>query len=311
MNAPHVSVVVPTLNGAATLPALLDALWAQRTVHPLEIIAVDSGSTDGTLQLIERRVKTVVRIPPADFDHGLSRNAGLERTTGEFVVLLVQDAVPVGDSWIDHLVAPLVVDGTLAASFARQEPRGDASALTKAYLDLYVGTKRAAWTSRLAGGQAEFDALTPFERLRVCTFDNVASCIRRSVWVQHPFKPTPIAEDVEWAKDVLLTGHGITFVPEAVVVHSHDRAAQYEFERTRALHDRLFRLLGLQTIPRRSDLARAMIASLRFHLRCEWRSPSRWPRAAALAVAWPAGQYAGARIGRNGGSSPRPSPGRV
>ena len=311
MSQPQVSVVVPTRNGAATLPALLDALWSQKTTAPIEIIAVDSGSTDRTLEVLERRVRTVVRVQPAQFDHGLSRNAGIEQARGEFIVLLVQDALPLSDGWIDRLVAPLIADATLAATFARQEPRSDASALSKAYLQLYPGSHRMAWTSRLPGGQPQFDAMTPFERLRLCTFDNVASCIRRSVWVQHPFKPTPIAEDVEWARDVLLAGHGIAFVPDAVVMHSHDRSARYEFQRTRALHDRLFRLLGLQTIPRRADLVRAMIWSFGFHLRCEWRSPGRWPRAAALAVAWPAGQYAGARTGQTGGPSPRPKAGVI
>jgi len=305
MSAPAISVVVPTFNGAASLPALLNSLWSQRTAHPLEIIAVDSGSTDGTIELLAGRVQTIVQVAPADFDHGLSRNAGIERATGEFVVLLVQDAEPVGTDWIDRLVAPLIANETLAGTFSRQVPRADASALARAQLRDYPGALTDAWTSRLTGGRREFDALSPVERMRRCTFDNVASCLRRSVWVRHPFKATPIAEDVEWAREVLLAGFGISFVPDAVVIHSHDRSARYEFERTRLLHERLFRLFGLRTIPRRSDLARAMVSSLGVHLGREWRSPAQWPRAAALAVAWPYGQYLGGRLGQSGVTSPR------
>ena len=311
MSAPRVSVVLPTRNGAATLPALLDALWAQKTTHPIEIIAVDSGSTDGTLELLERRVRTVVHIPAAEFDHGRSRNAGIERAEGDFVVLLVQDALPVSDDWIRRLTAPLTSDATLAGTFARQQPRSDAPALTKMQLQRYAATQLEPWTHRLPGGHSEFDALSPVERLRRCTFDNVASCIRRSVWLLQPFKVTPIAEDVEWARDVLLAGFGIAFVPDAVVIHSHDRSASYEYERTRVLHDRLYRLFGLQTIPTLPALARAMVSSLAFHVRCESRSPSRWPRATALALAWPAGQYVGARRGRFDDSPLRSKTGRV
>ena len=311
MSAPRVSVVVPTRNGAATLPAMLDALRAQKTAHALDIIAVDSGSTDGTLDVLAGRVRHVVGIAAEEFDHGLSRNAGIERADGDFVVLLVQDALPVSEDWIDRLVAPLVADDTLAGTFARQQPRSDASALTKAQLRDYSASQSVPWTSRIPGGRPEFDALSPIERFRRCTFDNVASCIRRSVWLQQPFKPTPIAEDLEWARDVLLAGHGIAYVPDAVVIHSHDRPARYEFERTRVLHDRLFRLFCLQTIPNRSGLARAMLTSLGAHLGREWRSPSRWPRAAALAFAWPAGQFAGARRGRNGPFQSRPKAGVV
>jgi rhamnosyltransferase len=304
-SAPRVSVVVPTRDGASTLPALLDALWSQKTNHPLDIIAVDSGSSDGSLAILERRTRAVVRIPPAEFDHGLSRNAGIALAQGELVVLLVQDALPVSDDWIHRLTSPLISDATLAGTFARQQPRPEASALAKAYLRKYVATQTEPWVSRLPGGQAEFDALAPIERLRRCTFDNVASCIRRSVWQRQPFKSAPIAEDLEWAKDVLLAGHGIGFVPDAAVIHSHDRSAPHEFERTRALHDRLFTLFGLQTIPDLPHLARAMTSCLGHHLGTEWRSPVQWPRAAALAIAWPAGQYAGARRGRAEGGSAR------
>lgn len=299
----RVSVVIPTRNGAATLPALLDALWSQKTSQPLEIIGVDSGSTDGTLELLERRCHGVIRIPPAEFDHGLSRNAGIGRTQGDLIVLLVQDALPVSADWIHRLTSPLLSDSSLAGAFARQQPRPDASALSRAYLRKYAATQSEAWVSRLPGGQAELDRLTPIERLRRCTFDNVASSIRRSVWQDHPFKATPIAEDLEWARDVLLAGHGIAYVPDATVIHSHDRAAPYEYERTRALHDRLFSLFGLQTIPDLPHLARAVTSCLGHHLGTEWRSPMQWPRAAALAVAWPAGQYAGARRGRAGVST--------
>ena len=309
MSGPSVSVVVPTFNGAATLPALLDSLRAQRTAHPLEIVVVDSGSTDGTLELIADRVRTIVRIAPGEFDHGLSRNAGIEHATGEFVVLLVQDALPLGQDWIDRLTAPLIADETLAGTFSRQEPRPDASALTREQLRSYPGSLPNAWTSRLTGGRAEFDALSPVERLRRCTFDNVASCLRRSVWEQVRFNATPIAEDVEWARDVLLAGYGIAFVPEAVVLHSHDRSARYEFERTHLLHERLYRLFGLRTIPKRSGLARAIVSSLGFHIGCEWRSPARWPRAAALAVAWPYGQYLGGRRGHTVVSPTHQKPG--
>jgi len=178
MSAPRVSVVVPTRNGAATLPAMLDALRAQKTAHALDIIAVDSGSTDGTLDVLAGRVRHVVGIAAEEFDHGLSRNAGIERADGDFVVLLVQDALPVSEDWIDRLVAPLLADGTLAGTFARQQPRSDASALTKAQLRDYAASQSVPWTSRIPGGRPEFDALSPIERFRRCTFDNVASCIR-------------------------------------------------------------------------------------------------------------------------------------
>jgi rhamnosyltransferase len=298
MTGPCVSVVIVTRNGAATLPALLDALWAQRTTEPIEIIAVDSGSTDGTRALLAPRVTHLLDVDPREFNHGLTRNAGIERARGQFVVLLVQDALPVSEDWIERLTRPLVLDPLLAGTFARQVPRADASALTRRQLAQWVANGTVGWTSRLPGGHAQLAAMTPMERLLRCAFDNVASCVRRSTWERHPFRATAIAEDLEWSLDVLLAGHSVAFVPEATVIHSHERSAWYEYTRTSAVHDRLTDLFDLQTVPTLPALARAILSSTAVHARCEWRTPSQWPRALALAVAWPLGQYAGARRAR-------------
>jgi len=288
VSRPLASVVIPTCNGAATLPALLDALARQRVDFPFEVVAVDSASTDGSAELLRGRVDRVISIPAGTFDHGTTRNLAIEQSQGELIVLMVQDAVPASDTWLAALTAPLRAEAGLAGTFARQIPRPDASAITRRHLERWAGASAAPRTIAPASA-AEFDALTPSARLERCTFDNVCSCIRRSVWLRHPFRPTPIAEDVEWARDVLLAGHRLAYTPGAAVIHSHDRSAQYEFARTYVLHRRLHELFGLRTIPSVFGLARAVVSSLGEHLRCEVSA-----RAVALAVAWPLGQYLGA-----------------
>ena len=106
---------------------------------------------------------------------------------------------------------------------------------------------------------------------------------------EHPFAPTPIGEDIEWARAVLLAGYRLAYVPAAAVVHSHDRTVRYEFARTCVLHRRLYELFRLRTIPTLPLLARAIASSLAAHLRLE-----RSVRAIGLAFAWPLGQYVGA-----------------
>src|SRR5947208_6995386 len=128
---PRVSVVLPTRNGAATLPAVLDALSRQRVDFPFEIVAVDSESSDGTPELLRPRIDRLISIAARSFDHGLTRNLGVENVRGELVVLLVQDAVPESDEWLAALTEPLLADATLAGTFARQRPRPDASAITR------------------------------------------------------------------------------------------------------------------------------------------------------------------------------------
>jgi rhamnosyltransferase len=294
VSASLISIALVTRNGASTLPALLDALACQRTDSPMEIVAVDSGSTDGTIDLLARAGARVTTIAPEAFNHGLTRNLVVEQARGELVVMLVQDAIPHSESWLEALTTPLLKDARVAATFARQRPRADASAITREYLRRGLVASETPRTLLPLTREA-LGALPPMDRLLRCTFDDVCSCIRRSVWAAIPFRETPIGEDVEWARDVLLAGHRIEFVPSAVVVHSHERSAGYEFDRTRALHARLFDLFGLQTIPTLPLLARAIASSLVLHARLERGRPGSFWRGVGLAIAWPAGQYLGAR----------------
>lgn len=289
VSTPRVSIVLPTRNGAATLPAVLDAISHQRVDYPFEIIAVDSSSTDGTAELLRSRVDRLITVAADEFDHGLTRNLGIEQARGELVVLLVQDALPASDSWLAALAAPLLADDRLAGTFARQLPRPDASPIARHYLDRWIASSPVARTLAVTS-RAELEALDPMAQLERCAFDNVCSCIRRSAWVQHPFRQTPIGEDIQWARGVLIAGYRLAYVPAAEVIHSHDRPARYEFVRTYLLHRRLYELFRLRTIPTVPLLVRAIASSLALHLRCQ----PFGGRAVALAFAWPFGQYLGA-----------------
>lgn len=311
---PLVSVLLLTRNAGPRLLVVLDALGRQRAPFAFEVVAVDSGSTDATLDILRRAGTRVTSVTPGDFNHGVTRNLGVATCRGDFVAMLVQDAEPDGDDWLARLVAPLIEDETLAGTYARQLPRDGAGAVPRAYLARYAASAAEPRLQALPGRRA-FEALTPRQRLEACTFDNVCSCIRRTAWCAHPFQRVPIAEDVEWARDVLLAGFRIAYVPGARVRHLHDRPASYELRRTRLVHRQLRCLFGLRTIPSLAHLLRAIAVSLAAHAR--WvaaadasrpRKIAQLPRAAALAVAFPLGQYLGARsadsargFGRAGG----------
>jgi rhamnosyltransferase len=298
VSPPLVSIVLLTQNGAGTLPAALDAIARQRADFAFEVVAVDSGSDDGTLALLESAAHQVVSIRPDSFNHGLTRNLGVERARGELIVFLVQDAVPASDDWLVRLTAPLRVNPAVAGAFCRQQPRPDATVITRRYLHMWVAASTSSRSIRLAA-PGDLHRLEPMAQLRLCAFDNVCSCIRRFAWEQIPFPETPIAEDLEWGKAALLAGHQLNFVADAVVVHSHERSARYEFVRTYLLHRRLFQLFGLRTIPTAAVLARAVATGARTHISWERQEPVRGPltrramHALALAVAWPLGQYLG------------------
>ena len=100
-----VSVVIPVLNAECYLPELLNAIF-QQDPPPMEVILVDSMSTDKTVEIANGfdRVRT---IPIHNFSHGRGRNFGIQAASGDVVVLLTQDALPADEHWLAELLGPL------------------------------------------------------------------------------------------------------------------------------------------------------------------------------------------------------------
>jgi rhamnosyltransferase len=300
---PRVAIVIPTLNAGAALDDVLAAITREDEEFRSEIIAIDSGSTDDTLIRLRERGATVLSVPHGTFNHGETRNQALAHADGEFAVLLVQDAVPVSRGWLSALIEPLVRDTAVAGTFARQVPSAGASRVTAHYLAQWVAAQPRPRTVGPLSPDA-FARMSPAERHATCAFDNVCSCVRLSVWRAHRFPPTPIAEDLEWARDVLLAGQKLTYVPEAIVQHSHERPVSYELQRTYLVHQRLEALFGLATIPTMMSLIRSVATTIPANARVASGEPHGRTRAvmrgAALGIALPLGQYLGARAAREG-----------
>lgn len=297
-----ISVVVPVKDGADTLPLVADALSKQRGDFDLELRAVDSGSRDGSVALLRRAGFDVDEIAPREFDHGATRNRGIAATRGEVVVLLTQDAVPQGEDFLRAIAAPFA-DPEVAGVYGRQIPRADCDVVTRRQLEGWLTGRAAPARAKLDAPSLE--ALAPGERHALCVFDNVCSAVRRTAWERLPFPATPFGEDIAWGKAAIEAGHAIAYAPDAAVEHSHRRSVLYEYARTRICHRTLHELFGLATLPRRRDVARAVLANWRHDLPYVWRhAPGGLERArqlariAALAVASPLAQHRGIRDAR-------------
>jgi rhamnosyltransferase len=287
--------VVPVKDGAVHLPALLHALGQQDL--PLELIAIDSGSCDASVAILRAAPVRLLQIEPASFDHGTTRNLGAREASTDLVLFLSQDAVPRDPAYARLLTQALESDPRLAGAFARQVPRPEADPITRRDLAAWAATSEQARSVFVASG-AEIDALAPLERLRLAAFDNVASAVRRSVLLQHPFAAARFGEDVEWSQRMLRLGYGIGYVPAACVVHSHRRSARALFRRNYLCHRALFRCFGVRTIPDRPHLARALAGTLWDDLTTLARggaSPAQWLCAPAQSIGSAYGQYLGAR----------------
>lgn len=218
--ATSVSVIVPTLNGAATLPALLAGLARAAARRPVEIVAVDSGSRDATVALLRDAGAVVVELGAERFGHGSTRNRGAARARGEVLLFVTQDVEPVGDGWLEPLAAAFA-EPQVAGVFGRQIPRG--ASPEEAFL---ARTNYPATARRLTAA----DLAAPFGPGRTY-FSTAFGAVRRAVWERLPFPTVVMSEDQAWAREALKAGHVVRYVPEAAVYHGHDFALGRAFRR--------------------------------------------------------------------------------
>jgi len=297
--------VIPTKNAGELFRDVLARLRAQIYPGPIDILVIDSGSTDRTVDLAREFGAKVESIDPEDFNHGLTRNAGIEQTAGEMVVLITQDALPADDKLIQSF-ARAYADPLVASVYARQVPRPGADVLTVRHLNRWL-TGRVARDVKQITDRAAFDSLRPYDRYVFCNFDNVCSSVRRTAWRTIPFRASDFGEDLDWSKRILEAGLKIVYEPAAAVIHSHRRPARYEYQRTYMCHRKLYELFGLATVPSRRHLARFLIqAILKDVAYVARREPDfgtkvrLMARVPALAAASVLGQYRGARDERLG-----------
>lgn len=217
---PEVAVILLTKNSQRYLREILDAIFAQATTRPLEVIAVDSGSQDATLDIFRQFPVRVCSIAPSEFNHGETRNYGARQVSPSvrYLVYLTHDATPT-PGWLEALVAAVEADPGVAGAFSRHLPRPTCP-LPMARL-LQEEWEQSGTPQRIVKRRTDPD---DYERRRVwyAWFSNTSSCLRREVWEQFPFRRVDFAEDADWADRVLRAGYTLIYEPGSRVIHSHD-----------------------------------------------------------------------------------------
>jgi rhamnosyltransferase len=216
-----VSVIVPTLNAGSAFPELVRSLKRQ-TVSVCDIQIVDSESEDGTAEMARRLGCKVTVIPRKSFDHGGTRNLGADMSSGDILVFLTQDALPLSGDFISCLVAP--IDGRVtAASYARQLPaRGAAPTEVFARLYNYPPESSSRHISRVER-----------RTLRSFFFSNAASAVSRECFEKVGRFPSPVPtnEDMLLCARLMDAGYQIAYVADAQVIHSHEFSLAEVFRR--------------------------------------------------------------------------------
>ncbi len=209
----RVTVIIRAYNEALSIGRLLDGVM-QQTLKDVEIILVDSGSTDATVSIAESYGARVLSIRPEDFSFGHSLNVGCHAATGDICVIASAHVYPTHRDWLELLVAPF------------EDPR----------VALVYGRQRGAPTTRYSEHrifrQWFPDASHPDQPQPFC--NNANAAIRRQAWLDQPYDETLTGlEDLDWAQRAMQRGGRIVYEARANVIHVHHETPDRVFNRYR------------------------------------------------------------------------------
>jgi glycosyltransferase involved in cell wall biosynthesis len=207
------SIVIRAYNEEKHIGQLLEGIF-QQTVKEVEIILVDSGSTDSTVAIAESFGAQIVSIPSAEFTFGRSLNLGVRAATRELIVIASAHVYPVYPDWLEALLRPFQ-DSQIALTYGKQ---------------------RAPETAHFSEQQLFHQWYPDSSMLRQTTAfcNNANAAIRRSLWEQNPYDETLTGlEDLAWSKWAKEQGYDIAYVAEAEIIHFHNETPRGVFNRYR------------------------------------------------------------------------------
>jgi len=207
------SIVIRAYNEEKHIGRLLEGI-RQQTFKDVDLILVDSGSTDQTVSIAASFGARIVRITSDEFTFGRSLNIGLRTATREFVVIASAHVYPVYPDWLESLLHPFE-DERVALTYGKQR-----------------GPDSAKYSEQQIFHQWYPDLGRPNQLTAFC--NNANAAIRKDLWEQNPYDEALTGlEDLAWGKWAKEQGHKIAYVPEAEIVHVHNETPRGVFNRYR------------------------------------------------------------------------------
>ena len=216
-----ISVVIPVKDGGEDLTRCLAGIAAQRLDEEVEVVVVDSGSTDGSPGVARAAGAVVHEIDATEFGHGRTRNLGAGIARGDLLVFTSQDAVANDERWLAALSAAARSAPDVSGAYGRQLPHHDARPPERFFLDFLYGPEPRI--QRAGDDELTFESTL---------FSNVNAAIPRWALARFPFREDlTMSEDQEWSRRALRAGFSLVYEPRAAVRHSHPYTIRSAFRR--------------------------------------------------------------------------------
>jgi rhamnosyltransferase len=233
----RLSVIIPVKNGEETLHLCLESIRKQTIGKNAEIIILDSMSTDNSRQIAEGFGAIIVDIPLGSFDHGLTRNKGVEYASGEYLYFTVQDARIAEAHMLEKMRSHFNDELVMAVVGNQVTPHEK----DKNPFQWYRPISKPQVIERLIADDRQFLDLPAKEQQATISWDNVSAMYRRSALVMQPFVKTAFAEDWIWSYQAILKKWKLIFDSSLVVYHYHHQTWRYAFVSRYTLDYHLFK----------------------------------------------------------------------
>jgi glycosyltransferase involved in cell wall biosynthesis/GT2 family glycosyltransferase len=231
-NKPTASVVIPTYNAGPGFKKVMEQLKDQRTSFTYEILVIDSGSSDETLDVIRSCNVGLVEIPNQQFQHGRTRNLGIAESSGHYAAMITQDATPCDDSWLENLIAGFAISPRIAGVFGRHKAYPEHGPFATRDLDeMFLRFAEFGPLYSLETGLPSFIHRGTVEWQMIMQFySSNNSAIARDVWKTLPYPEVDWGEDQVWCWEMLKAGFSKAYMHDAAVLHSHAFAPKRQHE---------------------------------------------------------------------------------
>jgi rhamnosyltransferase len=235
-----ISVIIPVKNGAQTLDKCLTSIKNQTIAENIELIVLDSSSTDNSKQIALDFGARVIDILPGEFNHGLTRNKGVRYATGELIYYTVQDASIADNDMLKRM----------SAHFDEKEVQ---SVCAHQGVPHELDKNPSIWFRRMTEPELEvryfpnktFTQLSREQQLSYSAWDNVCAMYRKEALINLPFQETNFSEDCLWADMALKNGYKIIRDPSLVVYHYHHQTFRYAYKTSFIINYYFFKIFAV------------------------------------------------------------------
>ncbi len=199
---PLISIIIRTKDEERWIAACLKKIQEQ-TIEDVEVILVDNGSSDKTVERARSVMPELVLVEIENYLPGYALNEGVRMSKGEYIVCLSSHCIPKNEDWLERMLENFEDNPELAGVYGRQVPMHFTNSFDKRDLIVTFGLDKRVQRK------------DPF-------FHNANSMIPRAIWEKYPFdEETTNIEDRLWAKQVLADDYHIIYEPDAPVYHHH------------------------------------------------------------------------------------------